>query len=233
MWKCSACQNENKDEYRYCLNCGNPRPAPAAPAGRSAPAAKKDGKKSASLWTLLLLILALLLVVAIIAVILLFSRTRERDVVRRPETQATESPETGGTSSFVFGSEGSAPAETPIPIPKATPVPSAAPESTPAPTAAPTAGDYLIPGSDSRYLTEDDLKNLTWEQCTLARNEIFARHGRIFVSPQIARYFEGKDWYTGTISAANFSENVLNEFERANVSFISQYESDHWGGSYY
>ena len=258
MWKCSSCQNENKDEYRFCLSCGNPRPAelsPDAPMPSARQTAPK--KRGSAVLTVLVLIVCLLLLAAVAAVILLFprmhrksdaaeERTEQRESSRqsrRAETEEGEKTERGGTSSFIFGGESSEspnafPSETLIPIPSSTQAPAATPEPSPEPTPEPTAapissGDYLLPDSSSRYLTEADLSGLSWEQCCLARNEIFARHGRIFLTPQIAAYFEGKSWYKGTISADQFSETVFNEYERANISFISQYESSHWGGSYY
>ena len=86
---------------------------------------------------------------------------------------------------------------------------------------------------EGKLINEVDLSGLTEEQVSIARNEIFARHGRIFVTKEIAAYFSAKSWYHGTISAAAFSETVFNEYERANVAFISQDETKHWGGSYY
>lgn len=249
MWKCSACGNDNKDEYRFCLNCGEPKPSPepAAPPEEKKPNKQRDTRSMA--MTVLLLILALLLIAAIVAVIVNFPRLSGQAGSRRQEavqssmvsrgdgSDPTEEPEKGGTSSFVFGDESATPA-TPAPLqPASTPAPQTT--ETPQPTDEPaeirTVGEdeYLIPGSDNRYITEDDLKNLSWEQCCLARNEIFARHGRIFLTAEIAGYFSGKSWYQGSVPAASFSETVLNEYERANVDFISRYETAHWGGSYY
>lgn len=88
--------------------------------------------------------------------------------------------------------------------------------------------DYLLPDSATRYLTEADLEELSWRELCLARNEIFARHGRIFNTPEIREYFEGKDWYEG-----RYSEVTLTDLETANVNFIAQYEKEHFGGSYY
>ncbi|MBR3293739.1 MAG: YARHG domain-containing protein [Oscillospiraceae bacterium] len=249
MWKCEHCQNENKDSYRYCLQCGEPRPDLSAHAVDEEEEAQEPGKRS-SFALILLLIASLLMIIAIVAFVMLFQRVHNTDghsdavtagpsdrYQRYSDTQASASP-SGGTSSFVFGGSGNSgdgAVQTPIPIPTATPAPSPEPSAEPsvAPSAAPAAGEYLIPESHTRYITDADLKDLTHQQCTLARNEIFARHGRIFSTPEIARYFESKSWYKGTISAANFSENVFNEFEKANVAFIINYEASHWGGSYY
>lgn len=87
--------------------------------------------------------------------------------------------------------------------------------------------------SAARRLTQADVANLTWEQCCLARNEIFARHGRIFQTPQIAAYFEAQSWYHGTVPGASFDNNSLSPTERANADFLANYENATWGHSYY
>lgn len=85
---------------------------------------------------------------------------------------------------------------------------------------------YLLPESSSRYLTEEDLEGMDKQQLTLARNEIFARHGRLFSTAEIQAYFNEQSWYTGYIKPANFDSSVLNDYERYNVAFISQYEDN-------
>ena len=115
--------------------------------------------------------------------------------------------------------------------PTLTPQPTSPPEPTPSPSPSPTpatGGTYILPDSDSRMLTEADLENLGERELMLARNEIFARHGRIFKTPEIAAYFESKDWYDG-----RYSEVTLSSLETQNVNFIIAYENKHFGGSYY
>lgn len=116
--------------------------------------------------------------------------------------------------------------------PTATPNPTAKPTPSPEPTEDPR-DSYLLPDSATRYLTDEDLAPLTAEECCFARNEIFARHGRIFKTPEIADYFASKTWYHGTVAPERFDDKVFNEIERANIQFIQAYESAHWGGSYY
>ena len=58
--------------------------------------------------------------------------------------------------------------------------------------------DYIFPDSDSRYLTDEDLAGYSSDQLELAKNEIYARHGRKFVTQRIADYFNSKSWYKGT-----------------------------------
>lgn len=43
-----------------------------------------------------------------------------------------------------------------------------------------TVGEYIFPDSDSRYLTEEEVRKIDPGELRLARNELFARHGYIF-----------------------------------------------------
>lgn len=117
--------------------------------------------------------------------------------------------------------------------PSAALTPSAAPTPTPTPTPKPAAGGYILPDSTTRRLTQADVAGLTWEQCCLARNEIYARHGRIFQTKQIAAYFEAQSWYHGTVPGASFDNNMLSPIEHANADFLTSYENATWGHSYY
>lgn len=86
------------------------------------------------------------------------------------------------------------------------------------------AEGYLLPGSDTRYLTIGDLEGLTAEQCRIARNEIYARHGRMFDDETLQAYFLSQDWYRPTIKPEDFKEDMLNTYETANRDFIVDYE---------
>lgn len=87
--------------------------------------------------------------------------------------------------------------------------------------------EYMIYDSDVRYLTTEDLNHLTAAEIRIARNEIFARHGRMFDSEDLREYFESKSWYKPTIPAVEFSNSVLNEVEKENLTFIINYEKAH------
>lgn len=93
-------------------------------------------------------------------------------------------------------------------------------------TDADLSGDYVLPNSSSEYLSESDLYGLTEWECRIARNEIYARHGVIFASPELQEYFESKSWYQGTIENAAFDSSVFNEYELANVYLIKDYEKE-------
>lgn len=93
--------------------------------------------------------------------------------------------------------------------------------------------DYILPDSSTKYLTIEDISHLSHEDLCLARNEIFARHGRIFKTREIADYFSSMSWYNGTVPADRFDSNVLSDIEKANVKLIQKYEDEHYGGSFY
>lgn len=84
---------------------------------------------------------------------------------------------------------------------------------------------FVIPDSSTRYLTEADIVTLSdWEK-KIARNEIYARHGRKFNSAELQQYFDSMDWYTPSIEAKDFKDEMLNDVERYNTRLISQYEN--------
>ena len=98
---------------------------------------------------------------------------------------------------------------------------------TEAQTEKPNSGDistYILPESSDRYLDYPDLEGVDGFDLVLARNEIYARHGRLFDSQEVQDYFNRCTWYNGTISPEDFDESVLNSYERANVDFILQKE---------
>lgn len=86
-------------------------------------------------------------------------------------------------------------------------------------------GDYIFPNSDSKKLTKADLRNMTSEELRLGRNEIYARHGRLFDDEELQEYFDEQSWYVGTIEPSEFVDSQeLNDIERRNAKFILKYE---------
>ena len=84
--------------------------------------------------------------------------------------------------------------------------------------------EYMIPESDSRYIDFNDLAGMDSDELRIARNEIYARHGRRFKSEELQTYFDSKSWYQGTIAPGDFKEKVFNKYENANISFILKVE---------
>ncbi|HCD42494.1 MAG TPA: hypothetical protein DEQ64_01915 [Lachnoclostridium sp.] len=82
--------------------------------------------------------------------------------------------------------------------------------------------EFVFPNSSYSLLQEPDLWNLSASQLRIARNEIYARHGRLFADEELQRYFNQCSWYEGTIAPEDFKENVLNETERFNIRLIQK-----------
>lgn len=84
--------------------------------------------------------------------------------------------------------------------------------------------DYILPESSTRLLTFADLEGLDAEQCRIARNEIYARHGRKFKDEALQAYFNSKSWYNGYIEPADFTDTMLSDIENKNKDLIVKYE---------
>ncbi|MCQ6282894.1 YARHG domain-containing protein [Bacillus sp. EB600] len=79
-----------------------------------------------------------------------------------------------------------------------------------------SSSDYILPDSDKRVLSEEDIAILTKGQLRLARNEIYARHGYVFKSADLQKYFSSKSWYNADPSY----NSSLNEVEKENVKLL-------------
>ncbi len=91
-----------------------------------------------------------------------------------------------------------------------------------------TVTGYILPYSNSKYYTASELSGLSKSQLRLARNEIYARHGRKFTDSDLQAYFNSCSWYSGTIDAATFDANVssyLNSYELTNLKLIVELEN--------
>lgn len=85
---------------------------------------------------------------------------------------------------------------------------------------------YLVPESYKRKLVEEDIRALNKTELMLARNEIYARHGRRFLDAELQSYFDGQDWYRGTIEPEDFDPDLmLSNIESRNVIFLQRMEN--------
>ena len=85
--------------------------------------------------------------------------------------------------------------------------------------------DEIFHGSDTELLSEssnlEKLKKLSKLAACMVREEIYARHGKIY--PKFStefNYFIRKIWYQEN---ENFSENDLSDIEKENIKIISEY----------
>lgn len=99
---------------------------------------------------------------------------------------------------------------------------------------------YLIKGdekSSNRYerakhlsytttikYTPQNLSVLDSYGLKITRNEIYARHGRMFNDKDLQEYFERQKWYVPQIASNDFDSSCLNEVERYNIELIKTYE---------
>lgn len=77
----------------------------------------------------------------------------------------------------------------------------------------------IFPQSSSKLLSPADLEGKDPATLRLARNEIFARNGRIFNDPALRAHFEKFNWYQATSY-----EPKINAIEKKNVALIRQFE---------
>lgn len=83
--------------------------------------------------------------------------------------------------------------------------------------------EYVFYDSDSRYLEESEIENtLPRIYIWIAKNEIYARHGRLFKNDILNEYFNSKDWYYGRFD--EIYESELNQYEKANIKLLKKYE---------
>ena len=88
--------------------------------------------------------------------------------------------------------------------------------------------EFVFWDSDVKYLTDNELKNLSLDELAYARNEIYARYGYAFKEEKFKNYFESKNWYKPD---KNFipDDSNLNEYEIANKNLILKYEKKFTG----
>ncbi|MDU4911199.1 YARHG domain-containing protein [Clostridium baratii] len=86
-----------------------------------------------------------------------------------------------------------------------------------------SSNGYLVPDSDSAYLTENELKGFSKNDLALMRNEIYARHGYVFKTEPFVSYFNSKSWYTKN-PLFKCDNKELNKYELYNVNLLKRLE---------
>ena len=86
------------------------------------------------------------------------------------------------------------------------------------------AYEFLVPDADICYLTYEEIQDMPLQVVCYAKNEIYARRGRIFDSQELNDYFYSKPWYYGRILPEDFSSDVFNKYELANITLLDGYE---------
>lgn len=86
------------------------------------------------------------------------------------------------------------------------------------------ADQYIIPVSMTQTISADSLINMSDNDLWLARNEIYARHGRGFTNEYLQSYFNACSWYEKTAETDAFDESVLSQTEKDNLKVIQEAE---------
>ena len=91
-----------------------------------------------------------------------------------------------------------------------------------------TDTDYVLPDSDKRKLTASDMEAIKGDAwlLRLARNELYARRGRIFDDETLQQYFESKSWYEPRYTKDEFREEWFTDIELYNRDLIKAYEAE-------
>ncbi|MCR5160903.1 MAG: YARHG domain-containing protein [Lachnospiraceae bacterium] len=87
-------------------------------------------------------------------------------------------------------------------------------------------GISILPDSSRIYYQFSDIEDMPVQVVCYAKNEIYARNGRMFVSEELRNYFLQQAWYRPAIPADEFANDRLNAYEQANVDLLSRRESE-------
>lgn len=87
-------------------------------------------------------------------------------------------------------------------------------------------GAQIFANSSTAALTDADVKGLSKSELRIARNEIYARHGRGFANTAMQAYFNGCSWYKMDANYDYANEySKLTDIEKANIKLIKAYET--------
>lgn len=222
--KCKVCGAELKENAKFCQQCGNPVELPSWGSGMEEPVEEVEEvqsreKSRKERYTILILAAAL-------AIVLMGGF-----LVRQLKNGETTADSSGNEAAGSMEDHSEMLSQTQE-VAGSTEDHSETPAQT---QTAETAGteenieedpEYVLPYSDSRYLSKADLQGMTAEECRLARNEIYARYGRMFKDEALQEYFNSREWYHPSIAPDDFKESMLNACEVANRDLIVEYEHE-------
>jgi DNA-directed RNA polymerase subunit RPC12/RpoP len=199
---CTNCGEKLNESSRVCTNCGsrvavnkNITPAPKTRIEKRKFRSKSIGLRNKRLVTVIGSIIGLLFLL-VVATLIIFNK-------HEPKTAVTSTKSMDQSKNKIDRKIGSNTIEK---------------NSTESSNL--SSSDYILPDSDKRALSEEDIAALTKGQLRLARNEIYARHGYEFKSADLQKYFSSKSWYNAVPS----STSSLNDVEKENVKLLKARE---------
>ncbi|MGZ8997615.1 MAG: TIR domain-containing protein [Allosphingosinicella sp.] len=201
--------------------CGPPSEAPRPPKPeRFEPPSGAAPRRSVAV----LILLGLIVLLVATGVVLLWMQGRKGEILADPQrapspvAERSENPERTAQEPPVRAVATPARAEPADMQPADEPALEPGAEPAPRPVSSVSA-DAIVPDSSTRRLSRADLQGLSRDALFLARNEIFARHGRPFRNPVLQRHFQRFAWYRPQPGVVR-----LSPVETANVALISQEE---------
>ncbi len=75
---------------------------------------------------------------------------------------------------------------------------------------------------ENKLVSDQMLRGLSLHELRLLRNEIYARHGRIFKTVWIQQYFGGQPWYD---AKEDFKDEEISGSDKTNIETIVKYEN--------
>lgn len=84
--------------------------------------------------------------------------------------------------------------------------------------------DFIFPHSECSYISPSSLEGMTAKDCKIARNEIYARYGRIFNDKELSEYFSQFGWYNPRYTEEVINHDSLTRVEKINLRTIKEYE---------
>lgn len=248
---CSKCGKQVRDGMNYCTNCGEPvkkdeggvnlkkdddkvGSAATLPhgnvSGKSNKAKKTKKNKGvkivfitiAGIILALLLILFALVQTGIIS-ISIDDSTNQESVLDKKSKSSKREKEKERRAKEKESEEGDVTTQA-----QTEPVSTEAQTVQPAtmPSTVAINNEFILPDSSVRVLDKSELVGFSAEQCRLARNEIYAKHGRMFDDAGLQNYFNSRSWYHGTIPAKQFNDNMLSDIEIQNRNLIIDFEKE-------
>ncbi len=196
MYICPRCKKEINPDAPSCVHCGVKFTAPAPNLNQTVNEAENSGSTSKA-WKIVCIILIALVGTLVLVGGIIFA-FRYAFAFGGKDYDNTDLPD-NNQSVIVDYSE---------------------------PDVSDKSDEYIIYSSDSRYITKGELVGMSEWELKVARNEIYARHGRRFKDSDLQSYFDGKSWYYGHTDPKNFDESVFNKYEKANIKVITEYEEE-------
>ena len=84
------------------------------------------------------------------------------------------------------------------------------------------SSEYVLPDTDSRYYSREELEALSDWELYVGHNEIYARHGKGFLQDDLAEHFSQCGWYVRLYTPEEYDAlpSLLNEYEQANSDLM-------------